>query len=131
MSALSQLGVNVDPDTPHAVLDRQSTPSDGVRAERPPWPRRRYHTPAPRGGERPSDVQDEGEQGVAVVGSPVGLRFSVSFSSRGSSVRALSVDPLGRQTQGKTYPYLFSQCQPIYARALVPIQGAHIPSPLA
>jgi hypothetical protein len=28
-----------------------------------------------------------------------------------------------RQTQGKTFPYLFSQCQPIYARALAPLQG--------
>ncbi|KIM81710.1 hypothetical protein PILCRDRAFT_821059 [Piloderma croceum F 1598] len=26
------------------------------------------------------------------------------------------------QTQGKTFPYLFSQCQPIYARALAPLQ---------
>lgn len=26
------------------------------------------------------------------------------------------------QTQGKTFPYLFSQCQPIYARSLVPCQ---------
>ena len=28
-----------------------------------------------------------------------------------------------RQTQGKKFPYLFSQCQPIYARALAPLQG--------
>ncbi|KAH9920341.1 uncharacterized protein B0H18DRAFT_1025042 [Fomitopsis serialis] len=26
------------------------------------------------------------------------------------------------QTQGKTFPYLFSQCQPIYARSLAPLQ---------
>ncbi|KAF8899673.1 peptidase family M1-domain-containing protein [Mucidula mucida] len=26
------------------------------------------------------------------------------------------------QTQGKAYPYLFSQCQPIYARTLLPVQ---------
>ncbi|KAI5833346.1 zincin [Schizophyllum commune Tattone D] len=26
------------------------------------------------------------------------------------------------QTQGKQFPYLFSQCQPIYARALAPVQ---------
>jgi hypothetical protein len=28
-----------------------------------------------------------------------------------------------RQTQGKQFSYLFSQCQPIYARALAPLQG--------
>ncbi|KAF7340280.1 Leukotriene A-4 hydrolase [Mycena venus] len=28
------------------------------------------------------------------------------------------------QTQGKRFPYLFSQCQPIYARALVPVQDS-------
>jgi len=27
------------------------------------------------------------------------------------------------QTQGNTFPYLFSQCQPIYARSLTPCQG--------
>ena len=30
-----------------------------------------------------------------------------------------------RQTQGKTFPYLFSQCQPIYARSLLPVQGVN------
>ncbi|KAF9073998.1 peptidase family M1-domain-containing protein [Rhodocollybia butyracea] len=28
------------------------------------------------------------------------------------------------QTQGKSFPYLFSQCQPIYARAISPIQDS-------
>ncbi|KAJ7630308.1 peptidase family M1-domain-containing protein [Roridomyces roridus] len=28
------------------------------------------------------------------------------------------------QTQGKSHPYLFSQCQPIYARALAPVQDS-------
>ncbi|KAJ4485336.1 peptidase family M1-domain-containing protein [Lentinula aciculospora] len=28
------------------------------------------------------------------------------------------------QTQGKSFPYLFSQCQPIYARAMAPIQDS-------
>ncbi|OJA13479.1 hypothetical protein AZE42_04405 [Rhizopogon vesiculosus] len=33
------------------------------------------------------------------------------------------------QTHGKTHPYLFSQCQPIYARGLLPCQGKfHTPS---
>ena len=30
---------------------------------------------------------------------------------------------LDSQTQGKQFPYLFSQCQPIYARSLAPLQG--------
>jgi hypothetical protein len=34
-----------------------------------------------------------------------------------------NTDNINRQTQGKTFPYLFSQCQPIYARTLVPLQG--------
>ncbi|KAJ7284708.1 peptidase family M1-domain-containing protein [Mycena rebaudengoi] len=28
------------------------------------------------------------------------------------------------QTQGKSFPYLFSQCQPIYARAMAPLQDS-------
>ncbi|KAJ7591549.1 peptidase family M1-domain-containing protein [Mycena floridula] len=28
------------------------------------------------------------------------------------------------QTQGKTFPFLFSQCQPIYARAIAPLQDS-------
>ena len=32
-----------------------------------------------------------------------------------------------RQTQGESFPYLFSQCQAIYARTLLPVQG-HIVS---
>jgi leukotriene-A4 hydrolase len=31
-----------------------------------------------------------------------------------------------RQTQGKSFPYLFSQCQPIYARAMAPLQGSFV-----
>ena len=37
--------------------------------------------------------------------------------------RSRFTDGLSRQTQGKQFPYLFSQCQPIYARALAPVQG--------
>ncbi|KAJ7895862.1 leukotriene A4 hydrolase [Mycena leptocephala] len=29
------------------------------------------------------------------------------------------------QTQGKSFPYLFSQCQPIYARAMAPLQAIY------
>jgi hypothetical protein len=35
----------------------------------------------------------------------------------------LKTSTVVRQTQGKAFPYLFSQCQPIYARALAPLQG--------
>jgi leukotriene-A4 hydrolase len=38
--------------------------------------------------------------------------------------RPPSVDVLRSQTQGKNFPYLFSQCQPIYTRALAPLQGS-------
>ena len=33
------------------------------------------------------------------------------------------VDSTRRLTEGKEFPYLFSQCQPIYARSLAPLQG--------
>ncbi|KAG9310384.1 peptidase family M1-domain-containing protein [Chiua virens] len=47
------------------------------------------------------------------------VRVRVTYKTRES--KALQwLDP--QQTQGKVHPYLFSQCQPIYARALVPIQ---------
>ena len=44
----------------------------------------------------------------------------VLFAWRNNNSRANDVC---RQTQGKEFPYLFSQCQPIYARALAPVQG--------
>ncbi|KAI9453943.1 peptidase family M1-domain-containing protein [Boletus coccyginus] len=48
-----------------------------------------------------------------------GVCVRVTYKTKNS--KALQwLDP--QQTQGKTHPYLFSQCQPIYARALVPIQ---------
>jgi len=51
--------------------------------------------------------------------SKPGVSVKVSYKTRES--KALQwLDP--QQTQGKAHPYLFSQCQPIYARALVPIQ---------
>ncbi|KAF9221293.1 hypothetical protein BS17DRAFT_845564 [Gyrodon lividus] len=49
-----------------------------------------------------------------------GVRVKVSYSATAASKALQWLDP--QQTQGKEYPYLFSQCQPIYARALVPIQ---------
>jgi hypothetical protein len=33
------------------------------------------------------------------------------------------IDSTCRLTEGKEFPYLFSQCQPIYARSLAPLQG--------
>ncbi|KAF8839904.1 hypothetical protein BDN67DRAFT_1054580 [Paxillus ammoniavirescens] len=49
-----------------------------------------------------------------------GVRVKVSYSTTTNSKALQWLDP--QQTQGKEHPYLFSQCQPIYARDLVPIQ---------
>ncbi|KAF8139623.1 peptidase family M1-domain-containing protein [Boletus edulis] len=49
----------------------------------------------------------------------VSVSVRVTYKTR-DSMALQWLDP--QQTQGKRYPYLFSQCQPIYARALVPIQ---------
>ncbi|KAH7884099.1 hypothetical protein F5I97DRAFT_1930308 [Phlebopus sp. FC_14] len=52
------------------------------------------------------------------VGSTVNVKVSYSTTEYSKALQWLDKE----QTQGGTHPYLFSQCQPIYARALVPIQ---------
>ncbi|KAN0101130.1 Peptidase family M1 domain containing protein [Tylopilus felleus] len=56
----------------------------------------------------------------ATANTPQG-QVSIRITYKTRENKALQwLDP--QQTQGKIHPYLFSQCQPIYARSLVPIQ---------
>ncbi|EKM60600.1 uncharacterized protein PHACADRAFT_246632 [Phanerochaete carnosa HHB-10118-sp] len=53
---------------------------------------------------------------------PIGLRFKVTVHYR-TTEDCKALQWLAKeQTQGQKHPYLFSQCQPIYARSLAPMQ---------
>ncbi|KAH7910019.1 peptidase family M1-domain-containing protein [Hygrophoropsis aurantiaca] len=54
----------------------------------------------------------------AAVGSIISVKINYSTSKNATALQWLQKE----QTQGKGFPFLFSQCQPIYARSLVPIQ---------
>ncbi|PAV21678.1 leukotriene-A4 hydrolase [Pyrrhoderma noxium] len=51
-------------------------------------------------------------------GSKVEVKIRYTTSSTAIALQFLDKE----QTQGKQFPYLFSQCQPIYARTLAPVQ---------
>lgn len=55
---------------------------------------------------------------VPQVGESVSV--TISYKTRPNSMALQWLDK--EQTQGKQHPFLFSQCQPIYARTLLPIQ---------
>ncbi|KIJ45222.1 hypothetical protein M422DRAFT_59984 [Sphaerobolus stellatus SS14] len=48
------------------------------------------------------------------------VKVSVEYSTTNESIALQWLD--AAQTAGKKHPYLFSQCQPIHARSLVPLQ---------
>ncbi|KAI3611429.1 leukotriene-a4 hydrolase [Moniliophthora roreri] len=48
------------------------------------------------------------------------IKVTVNYQTTKASTALQWLDK--QQTQGKSFPYLFSQCQPIYARALAPVQ---------
>ncbi len=49
-------------------------------------------------------------------------RFSIHYRTAREASALQWLEPA--QTAGKTHPYLFSQCQPIHARSMVPIQDS-------
>ncbi|PPQ84726.1 hypothetical protein CVT25_013808 [Psilocybe cyanescens] len=53
-------------------------------------------------------------------GASVTIKIEYKTTEKCTALQWLDKD----QTQGKTFPYLFSQCQPIYARALAPLQDS-------
>ncbi|KAF9040606.1 leukotriene-A4 hydrolase [Panaeolus papilionaceus] len=52
-------------------------------------------------------------------GSSVNVRVEYRTTEGATALQWLTKE----QTQGKRFPYLFSQCQPIYARSMAPLQG--------
>ncbi|VDC07016.1 unnamed protein product [Peniophora sp. CBMAI 1063] len=48
------------------------------------------------------------------------VKLTVTYATTKASTALQWLDK--EQTQGKEFPYLFSQCQPIFARALAPVQ---------
>ncbi|TRM61567.1 hypothetical protein BD626DRAFT_549145 [Schizophyllum amplum] len=68
----------------------------------------------------------------AVMGSALHISFPIKYDVNAlvkvkiaykTQKQCLALQWLDKeQTQGKQFPYLFSQCQPIYARALAPVQ---------
>ncbi|PPQ99607.1 hypothetical protein CVT24_005183, partial [Panaeolus cyanescens] len=50
--------------------------------------------------------------------SSIKVRIEYQTTKNATALQWLSKE----QTQGKTFPYLFSQCQPIYARSMAPLQ---------
>ncbi|KAF8809387.1 zincin [Phlegmacium glaucopus] len=52
------------------------------------------------------------------AGSSVSTKIAYKTTAECTALQWLDKD----QTQGKQFPYLFSQCQPIYARGLAPLQ---------
>lgn len=50
------------------------------------------------------------------------LEVAISYATTPESIALQWLTK--EQTQGKTFPYLFSQCQPIYARSLLPVQDS-------
>jgi leukotriene-A4 hydrolase len=58
------------------------------------------------------------------LGRPLGKHeiacIKIEYETTDKCLAAQWLEP--EQTVGKLYPYLFTQCQPIYARTLVPIQ---------
>lgn len=54
------------------------------------------------------------------AGSTVDVKITYKTRPAATALQWLAKE----QTQGKKFPYLFSQCQPIYARAMAPIQDS-------
>jgi leukotriene-A4 hydrolase len=52
------------------------------------------------------------------AGSSILVAITYRTTANGTALQFLEKE----QTQGKTFPFLFSQCQPIYARDLIPVQ---------
>ncbi|KAH7890292.1 hypothetical protein F5I97DRAFT_1799872 [Phlebopus sp. FC_14] len=56
---------------------------------------------------------------ATVPGHTIQVKISYNTTDRSPALQWLAKE----QTQGKEFPFLFSQCQPIYARAIAPLQG--------
>jgi leukotriene-A4 hydrolase len=73
------------------------------------------------------DVPHELHENEAILGrrlrlEPRGSRVTIRFRTSSDSLALQWLDP--EQTEGRRHPFLFSQAQPIHARAMFPVQDS-------